>query len=201
MKQGKVDCVIIDEQPANAFVERNSDLSILSEEFAVEEYAICIAKENTELLDEVNAAIQTLKDNGTLEKIIQNYIGDSTKGQYPYESPDVDRSNGELVIATNATFEPYEYVDNGEIVGIDIDMSQAIADELGMELVVQDMEFDSIISAVQTGESGYGRCRFDGDGRPLEKHQLHGFVHHFDSGDHCAQRNCRKNLKLFRTYL
>ncbi len=156
LKQGKVDCVIIDEQPANAFVERNSDLSILSEEFAVEEYAICIAKENTELLDEVNAAIQTLKDNGTLEKIIQNYIGDSTKGQYPYESPDVDRSNGELVIATNATFEPYEYVDNGEIVGIDIDMSQAIADELGMELVVQDMEFDSIISAVQTGKADMG---------------------------------------------
>ena len=49
LKQGKVDCVIIDEQPAIAFVKKNSDLKILEEEFALEEYAICISKENSEL--------------------------------------------------------------------------------------------------------------------------------------------------------
>ena len=156
LKQGQIDCVMIDEQPARAFVKRNSDLSILEEDFAVEDYAICVAKENTELLDQINAAIATLKEEGTLDEIIANYIGDTTKGQYPYESPEVDRVNGELVMATNATFEPYEYVDGGEIVGIDVDMAQAIADLLGMELVVQDMEFDSIISAVQTGQADIG---------------------------------------------
>ena len=44
LKQGKLDCVIIDEQPAKAFVEKNDDLTILDEEFTLEEYAICVAK-------------------------------------------------------------------------------------------------------------------------------------------------------------
>ena len=53
-------------------------------------------------------------------------------------------------MATNAAFEPYEYYENNTIVGLDVDMAQAIADKLGMELKVEDMEFDSIITAVQS---------------------------------------------------
>ena len=80
LKQGKVDCVIIDEQPAIAFCQKNSDLTILEEEFALEEYAICIAKENAELTEKVNAALAELQAEGTLTQIIANYIGDETKG-------------------------------------------------------------------------------------------------------------------------
>ncbi|MGI6093805.1 MAG: transporter substrate-binding domain-containing protein [Lachnospiraceae bacterium] len=157
LKQGKIDCVIIDEQPAKAFVEKNDDLTILDEEFAVEEYAICIAKENSELKDQINAALKEITDNGTMDSIVANYIGDDTKGKSPYESPaDVDRSNGTLVMATNATFEPYEYYENEEIVGIDADMAQAICDVLGMELKIEDMEFDAIINAVQSGKADIG---------------------------------------------
>ena len=74
LKNGKIDCVIIDEEPAKAYVKRNSDLSILEEEFAVEEYAICISKKNTELKDEINVALKELKEEGTLQKIINSYI-------------------------------------------------------------------------------------------------------------------------------
>lgn len=156
LKQGKVECVVIDAEPAKKFVAINKDLSILPEEFVVEEYAICIAKENDELLDKVNKALAELKENGTLDKINSNYIGDDT-GNSPYISPEgVQRTNGTLVMATNATFEPYEYVENGEIVGIDVDMAQAVADLLGMELEINDMEFDSIISAVQSGKADIG---------------------------------------------
>lgn len=88
LKQGKVDCVVIDEQPAKAFVERNRDLSILEEDFVKEEYAICIAKDNDQLLKKVNKALNELKKDGTLKQIIGNYIGDSTKGKQPYESPE-----------------------------------------------------------------------------------------------------------------
>ena len=157
VKQGKIDCVIIDEQPAKAFVEKNDDLTILEEEFAVEEYAIAIAKENTELKEQINKALQELKADGTLENIINNYIGDETKGKTPYESPaDVDRSNGTLTMATNAQFPPYEFQEGGKIIGIDADMAQAIADKLGMELRIEDMEFDSIIVAVTTGKADIG---------------------------------------------
>lgn len=157
LKQGKIDCVIIDSQPAQAFVEKNPELTILEEEFAVEEYAMCISKENTELKDAINAALAELKSEGTLDAIISNYIGDDTKGKNPYVSPEgVDRSNGKLVMATNAAFEPYEYYEGEQIVGIDADMAQAICDKLGYELVIEDMEFDSIINAVQSGKADIG---------------------------------------------
>ena len=151
LKQGKIDCVIIDEQPAKAFVEANEDLKILEDPFEQEEYAIAIAKENTELKEKINAALAELKADGTLASIESNYIGDN-KGESPYVSPEgVDRSNGTLTMGTNATFEPYEYYAEDKIVGIDIDMMQAVCDRLGMELVVEDMEFNALVMAVQTG--------------------------------------------------
>lgn len=157
LKQGKLDCVIIDRQPAEAFVAKNDDLMILEEEFALEDYAIAVAKENSDLTEKINAALAELKEDGTLEAIISNYIGDDTKGKTPYESPaDVDRSNGTLVMATNAQFEPYEYYKGDEVVGIDVDMAKAICDKLGMELKIEDMEFDSIINAVQSGKADVG---------------------------------------------
>ena len=157
LKQGKIDCVIIDSQPALAFVEKNPELTILEEEFAIEEYAMCVAKENADLTAAINGALAELKADGTLDAIIANYIGDETKGQSPYVSPEgVDRSNGKLVMATNAAFEPYEYYEGETIVGIDADMAQAVCDKLGYELVIEDMEFDSIINAVQSGKADIG---------------------------------------------
>lgn len=157
LKQGKIDCVIIDEQPAKAFVEKNDDLKILDDVFADEEYAICIAKENSELTQQFNQAIAELKADGTLDSIISNYIGDDTKGKTPYESPaDADHSKGTLKMATNAAFEPYEYYDGDKIVGIDIDMAKAICDKLGYDLEIDDMEFDSIITAVSKGKADFG---------------------------------------------
>ncbi len=157
LKQGKVDCVIIDEQPAKAFISKNSDLKIIEGGFDPEEYAICISKDKADLKASINQAIADLKAEGTLDAIIGNYIGDDTKGKTPYTSPaDVDRSNGTLVMATNAAFEPYEYYQDQKIVGIDADLAQAICDKLGMELKIEDMEFDAIINAVQSGKADIG---------------------------------------------
>ena len=64
-------------------------------------------------------------------------------------------------MATNAAFEPYEYYEGNEIVGIDADIAQAICDKLGYELKIEDMEFDSIINAVQSGKADNGCCRYD----------------------------------------
>lgn len=157
LKQNKVDCVIIDEQPAKAFIEKNTELAILEEEFAIEDYAICIAKENTELKDKINAVLDELKEDGTLADIISNYIGDDTRGKTPYISPEeTTRTNGTLIMATNVAFPPYEYYENGKETGIDVDLSRAIADKLGMELQISDIEFDSIIVAVQSGKADIG---------------------------------------------
>ena len=157
LKLGKIDCVIIDEQPAKVFVEKNNNLHLLDEEFTNEEYAICIDKSNTELKEKINGALTTLKENGTLSDIIENYIGDDeVKGTKPYKKKEIDRPNGILRVATNAAFPPYESYVDGVMVGIDIDVMQAVCDELGMTLKMEDMEFDSIILAVTSGKADVG---------------------------------------------
>ena len=63
---------------------------------------------------------------------------------------------GTLIMATNAYFPPYEYYEGSEIVGIDAEIAQAVADKLGLKLEISDMEFDSIITAVQQGKADMG---------------------------------------------
>ena len=156
LKTGKIDAVMIDQLTAEAFVEKNDDLRILDEAITDEEYAIALKKGNTELLEKINDALAQLKENGTLEQIEKNYIGEEA-GQHPYTSPEnVDRSNGTLRMATNAFFPPYEYYDGDQVVGYDVDMAQAVCDILGMELEVIDMEFDAIITAVSSDMADVG---------------------------------------------
>ena len=63
---------------------------------------------------------------------------------------------GKLTMATNAAFPPYEYIEGGEVVGIDAEIAGAIAEKLGLELQIDDMEFDSIIEAVKGGKADIG---------------------------------------------
>ena len=71
---GKVDCVIIDNEPAKKFVEANKGLKILDTEYAVEDYAIAISKDNNELLKKVNDALKELIADGTVKNIVGKYI-------------------------------------------------------------------------------------------------------------------------------
>ena len=75
LKNGQVDCVILDNEPAKALVAANEGLHILDTEYAVEDYAIAIAKENTDLLEKVNKALSELTAAGTLQSIVDKYIG------------------------------------------------------------------------------------------------------------------------------
>ncbi|MDY3818841.1 MAG: basic amino acid ABC transporter substrate-binding protein [Lachnospiraceae bacterium] len=71
---GKIDAVIIDEQPAKAFVSQNEGIKILEEKFTDEDYAAAIAKDNTELVEAVNKALASLKSSGKLDEIVAKYI-------------------------------------------------------------------------------------------------------------------------------
>jgi len=74
LKQGKVDAVIIDNQPALSFVKSTEGLKILETEYAVEDYAAAIAKDNDALVQAVNGALAELKADGTIQSIIDKYI-------------------------------------------------------------------------------------------------------------------------------
>ena len=71
---GKVDCVIIDNEPAKAFVAANEGLTILDTEYVTEDYAIAVAKDNDELLAKINEALEALTADGTIPAIIEKYI-------------------------------------------------------------------------------------------------------------------------------
>ena len=74
LKTGKVDCVIIDNEPAKAYVAANEGLKVLDSAYAEEEYAICVNLENTELLEKINGALKELIEDGTVADIIAKYI-------------------------------------------------------------------------------------------------------------------------------
>lgn len=160
LTQGKIDCVIIDEQPAKVFVSQNDGIEILAEEFANEDYAAVIKKDNTELLDKVNKAIKELKEDGTIEKIISSYIPAEGENGGDYHYTQTVKEGDNLVMATNAEFPPYEYKEASDIIGIDVEIGKAVADKLGMVLKVEDMAFDSIISAVNSGKADIGLAGF-----------------------------------------
>ena len=71
---GKVDCVIIDNEPAKNYVAANEGLKILDTSYAEEDYAIAIAKDNEELLEKINKALDELTKDGTVAKIVEKYI-------------------------------------------------------------------------------------------------------------------------------
>ena len=74
LANGQIDCVIIDNEPAKAFVAKQTGLTILDTAYAEEEYAIAVAKDNTELLDQINAALDKLTEDGTIQAIVDKYI-------------------------------------------------------------------------------------------------------------------------------
>ena len=156
LKQGKIDAVLIDASPAKYFVSKNSDIVALDDPFTVEEYACAVKKGNDELTQQINDALSQLRENGTLNLIEQNWLVDAEYGKHPYESPEGITYSGKLVMATNAEFPPYELKEEGEIVGFDVDMMRAVCDILGKELVIDDMAFDSVIAAVDSGKADVG---------------------------------------------
>ena len=74
LSQGKIDAVVIDNEPAKVFVEQTEGLKILETEYVIEEYALAISKDKPELLEKVNNALTKLQDNGSIQKIIDKYI-------------------------------------------------------------------------------------------------------------------------------
>lgn len=158
--QGKIDAVIIDNEPAKVFVAQNEDtLKILDTEYTVEDYAMAFAKDNEELQQQFNQAIAELKADGTIDALLDYYINGNEDAK-PYESPADIEYDGELVMATNAEFPPYEMHatdadGNDYITGLDADLAKAICDKLGKKLVIEDMAFDSILPAVSGGKADF----------------------------------------------
>ena len=111
-----------------------------------EEYAFGVDKTQPELLDAVNDFIKEIKENGKLDEICNNYFGDGTP--VAVTSGTYDANKDQLVVATNAAFEPFEYMEGENYLGIDMEIAAALAEKLGKELVIQNMDFDAVCLSV-----------------------------------------------------
>ncbi|MBE6610644.1 MAG: transporter substrate-binding domain-containing protein [Ruminococcaceae bacterium] len=119
-----------------------------------EEYAFCVAQDNADLLAKANNFLKKIKENGKFDEICNNYFGDGTPLQF--ESAALDTSKEQLVVATSTGFEPFEMVENGKYSGIDLEIAYYFAQELGIDVVIQDMQFEAVVNAVQTGTCDIG---------------------------------------------
>ncbi len=153
LRQGKIDCMIEDLQPAKAFLRNNPTLRILPEVFSSSDIAVCVAQGNERLLADINRAIVQLKNDGTIDSIVARHIDRGMAVAYHSKLSAETPRKGTLSFSTNAAFEPFEYYSNGNIVGIDIDVARAVCDCLDMDLKIVDMEFDAVITSVQTGKA------------------------------------------------
>ncbi len=119
---------------------------VIDIELTNEEYAFGVDKTQPELLETVNEFIAEIKANGTFEEICNNNFGDGTP--VAVTSAAYDPNKDQLVIATNASFEPFEYTKGDTYYGIDMEIAAKLAEYLGQELVIQNMDFDAVCLSV-----------------------------------------------------
>ncbi len=116
-----------------------------------EEYAFGVDKNQPELLEQVNAFITKIQENGKFEEICAKYFEGGTPTGVA--SAAQDASKDQLIVATNAGFEPFEYKEGNLYYGIDMEIAKLLADELGKELVILNMDFEAVCLSVQQGKA------------------------------------------------
>jgi len=117
----------------------------------LEEYAFGVKKDDPELLEEVNKFIAKIMSDGTYDKILDKYFGDGEPEAV--ESAALDPSKDQLVVATNAAFEPFEYMKGDKYYGIDMEIAKLLAEHLGKELVISNMDFEAVCLSVGQGKA------------------------------------------------
>lgn len=148
MKNGNADYVFVDKTTAQALCKEIDGLKIIDIALSSENYGIGIDPAQKDLKTQIDniltskaAEINAIKEkymNGEEDK----YVGVTSA------TKDGSKAATQLVVATNAEFAPWEYKEGNKFYGIDMEIAQLLANELGMELVIDDMEFDMVVGAV-----------------------------------------------------
>ena len=124
----------------------SSEVKVIDIPLTEEEYAFGVDKDQPELLEQTNAFIAKIKEDGTFDEICNKYFGDGEPTAVT--SATLDESKDQLVVATNAGFEPFEYTKGDSYYGIDMEIAALLAKELGKELVISNMDFDAVCLSV-----------------------------------------------------
>ncbi len=153
LKSGHVDVVVTTYPTSLNVVKHNSDLKLLPDVLELQDTAIAVKKENTQLLDQLNAVITELNSDGTLEDMQKRWLKSDLS---PYEQVElnVSQSGEPIRVAVDATREPFCFKDaDGEVSGLDGELARRIALKLNRPVQFLDMKFAALIPALQSGKA------------------------------------------------
>lgn len=114
-----------------------------------EQYAYAVQKEDSAMLESINAFLAEITTDGTLDTILNKYFGDGTPEGVV--SAAANNAKDQLVLVTNAAFAPFEYMEGNKFYGVDIEVAKAFADSRNEELVIRDTAFDSVLLDLDAG--------------------------------------------------
>lgn len=126
--------------------EKTPAVKVINYDLTSEQYAFGVDKDQPELLTKVNEILKEMKSDGTFDAICNNNFGSGTP--QAVKSAVLDKSKDQLIVATNAEFEPFEYMKGEHYYGVDMEMAAYIAKKLGKELVIKNMNFDAVCLSV-----------------------------------------------------
>lgn len=173
-------CFILTMLTLTACGKAPTTAKVIEIELTNEEYAFGVDKQQPELLETVNKFIAEIKADGTFDEICNNYFGDGTP--VAVTSATFDPNKEQLVVATNAAFEPFEFMEGENYYGIDLEIAAKLADYLGQELVIQNMDFDAVCLAV-----GQQKCDIAMAGLTIKEDRLE-YVNFSDSYYSASQK-------------
>jgi len=152
LQGGKLDYVITAYTSALNYVRNNNNLEIVPENVVDESVSIAIGKENTALLESISSVLEAFKNDGTLDTIISNWIKDDGS-DYTFTDIPVREDGKILTVGIAANREPMCFVYYNKIVGLDCELIERIAYELGMKVEYMDMQFSALITALESGKA------------------------------------------------
>ena len=129
----------------------NTVAKVIDVELTQEQYAFGVRKDDPELLELVNTIVADMLENGKFEEICNNYFGDGTP--QGVISAELGATDNQLLVATNAEFAPFEYKEGEAYYGIDMEIASYLAEELGKQLVIVNMDFDAVCLSVSQGKA------------------------------------------------
>lgn len=163
LSSGSIDAAMDDEAVALYAINQGQDLAINTDSIPIGSFAFAVKKgsEYEYLIDEFNDALQKLKDNGTYDDIIAKWVGSessTTSSDDLTLTGDADAkataTKDTYVIASDTSFAPFEYQDDSNnYTGFDMELIQAIADQQGFNIKINNVGFDAALNAVQSGQA------------------------------------------------
>jgi len=148
MNNGNVDYVIVDKTTGEALCREIDGLKINPIALSSENYGIAIDKAQADLKTKIDAILADKADE--IQAIKDKYMNNEEAAFVGVTSAakDASKAKDQLVVATNAEFAPWEYKEGNQYFGIDMEIAALFAKELGMELVIEDMDFDNVVGSV-----------------------------------------------------